>query len=114
MAPSQIPRSTWHPTYPPLPDPHQPPKQRLVRAAHPQAHRKFRPPIDLQHQHWLHRTLDQFNQLILFGESQPSNGTVRKVDRLDGETCFAVAYGDAPDDDLRALLVCPLNLINTL
>ena len=108
MAPSQIPRSTL------LPDPHQPPKQILVRAAHPQAYRKFGPPIDLQHQHWLHRTLDRFNQLILFGESQPSNGIVRKVDRPDGETYFTVAYGDAPDDDLRALLVCSPNVFNTL
>ena len=50
--------------------------------------------------------MDAFNHLILFGESQPSNGTVRKVFPPNGETTFAIAYGDAPDKDLRELLVC--------
>ncbi|KAL9071456.1 MAG: hypothetical protein Q9161_004173 [Pseudevernia consocians] len=94
MAPRQ-------PTYPPAPRPNQGPKLIWARRPNPQA---FRPPIDIRHEHWLQRTLDRFHQLILLGESEPSNGTVRKVDPPDGETCFAVAYGDAPDHNLRALL----------
>lgn len=52
--------------------------------------------------------MESFHQLILWGESQTSNGTVRVVERPDGESRFAVAYGSVPDDDLRVLLVCPL------
>ena len=56
--------------------------------------------------------MEAFDQLIHLGESQPSNGTVRKVYPPDGETYFAVAYGDAPDNDLRDVLVWfPIRLL---
>lgn len=61
--------------------------------------------MNMQYVIWIQRATDRFHRLILFGESQPSNGDVRIVDRPDGETRFAVAYGDEPDDDLRNLLV---------
>ena len=35
---------------------------------------------------------------------------MRGVDRPDGETRFKVAYGNGPDRELRALLVCFLFL----
>ncbi len=54
--------------------------------------------------------MDRFNHLIRLGESQRSNGSVRKVERPDGETRFAVAYGEEPDHDLRIILVCHLNV----
>lgn len=61
---------------------------------------------------WVQSTKDRFNQLILFGESQPSNGTVRKIDPPNGATRFAVAYGTVPDNGIRVLLVfTPLVLI---
>lgn len=50
--------------------------------------------------------MDRFHRLILYGQSEPSNGTVRKVERPDGERHFNLAYGNAPDDDLLQLLVC--------
>ncbi|KAM0796929.1 hypothetical protein BDR22DRAFT_892679 [Usnea florida] len=53
---------------------------------------------------WLSKTTDHFHQLILWAERQPSNGTVRGVDRPDGETRFRVAYGNGPDGELRGLL----------
>ena len=61
---------------------------------------------ELQRRSWVERAMDRFQHLILFGESQPSNGTVRGVDRPDGRDFFMVGYGSEPDEDLKALLVC--------
>lgn len=49
--------------------------------------------------------MDAFEQLILVAESQPSNGTVRKVYPPNSDTNFAFAYGGKPDNDLRDVLV---------
>ncbi|CAF9914980.1 hypothetical protein IMSHALPRED_002298 [Imshaugia aleurites] len=48
--------------------------------------------------------MKNFAELILWGESQPSTGTARLVERPNGETRFVVAYGSAPDYEIRALL----------
>lgn len=80
------------------------PKQDLSYFSRRPVYRARRPLDDLP-MIWLRRTMDVFDQLIHLGESQPSNGTVRKVYRPDGETYFNVAYGNAPDNDLRDLLV---------
>ena len=80
-------------------------KQKQPCHSPPRVFRARRPLDDLP-RIWLRRTMDAFDQLIHLGERQPSNGTLRKVYPPDGETYFAVAYGKAPDDDLRDLLVC--------
>lgn len=49
--------------------------------------------------------MDRFHRLILHGESEPSNGNIRTVERPDGETRFNLAYGDSPDDSLWEILV---------
>lgn len=67
-------------------------------------------PEDFQRDIWLSKTKDHFHQLILWAERQPSNGTVRTVDRPDGETRFTVAYGNYPDGELQELFVCFLLL----
>ena len=81
----------------------------------PQAYQTYNPffnlhPKNFQRGIWLDKTRDHFHQLILWAERQPSNGSVRGVDRPDGETRFTVAYGDGPDGDLQDLLVCLLLL----
>ena len=65
---------------------------------------------DFQRGVWVSKTTDHFHQLILWAERQPSNGSVRGVDRPDGETRFMVAYGSEPDRELQVLLVCFLFL----
>ena len=54
---------------------------------------------------WVCRAKDRFQQLILYGESQPSNGTVRGVEYPDGKSVFSLWYGSVPDKDLQSLLV---------
>lgn len=66
----------------------------------------LRPAFNPQRCFWVEATKHRFHQLILFGEGQPSNGTVRRAEPSNGETHFNVAYGDSPDRALQALLVC--------
>ena len=54
---------------------------------------------------WIIRTKDSFQLLIRHAECQPSNGTVRSVERPDDETRFVVAYSFAPDRELHSLFV---------
>lgn len=91
--------------------PYMPPQDRYPRHEEtrfgiPRKRQALQSPMDPQRHFWLERTKNEFHQLILWGERQPSNGTVRRVERPDGETRFAVAYGSAPDEDLHVLLVC--------
>lgn len=106
MAPGQLPRPPRQPNHPPFPDPTQHKGQERVHRLSSEAYQAFRLRMDMQHQFWLQRTKDHFHQLIMWAERQPSNGTVRKVERPNDEDRFAVAYGTGPDPDLRDLLVC--------
>ena len=108
MAPSQIPRPTPQPSCPPVARPNQRSRQVWGPLPDLKNFQNIRPRMNVHQEYWLDSNMDRFNHLILFGESQPSNGTVRKVERPDGETRFTVAYGEAPDDELRIMLVCHL------
>lgn len=66
----------------------------------------LQPAFKPQRDFWVEASKQRFHQLILLGERQPSNGTVRRVEDFDGETHFNLAYGDAPGYALQALLVC--------
>ena len=90
--------------------PQQPTPSQIPRI-NPQAYQTYNPFFDphikdFQRGVWLAKTRDHFHQLILWAERQPSNGSVRGVDRPDGETRFMVAYGNGPDRELKGLLVC--------
>ena len=103
MASGQFPRPTWATNHSSVPTPS-----------------RFRPQlpcgyfINLPRDIWVLRTKDNFHQLILWGERQPSNGTVRRVDKPDDQTRFAVAYGSVPDNDkgLHVMLVSHLSLLH--
>ena len=105
MAPGQISRPTRRPNHPHALGPHRYPKHGAMRRPFPKECEALQHQLNMQRQYWFDRTKDRFHQLILLGEGQPSNGTVRRVERPDGETRFAIAYGSAPDDDLHLLLV---------
>ena len=65
---------------------------------------------------WIIRAKDNFRLLIRHAECQPSNATVRRVERPDEETRFTVAYSSAPDQELHNLfvgLLVVLGLVDT-
>ena len=101
------PRPTQEPNPPPAPPQTQRPKQVQMPPPPPQRrYRAYRPNYsDWLLRFWLQRTTEAFEQLILLGESQPSNGAVRKVYPPNGNTTFAFAYSGKPDNDLRDVLV---------
>ena len=65
----------------------------------------FRQELRLRYELWIENAQMSFHQLIMYGESQPSNGTVRRVEPPDGITSFIVAYGSEPDHGLQICLV---------
>ena len=62
-------------------------------------------PRDMPRDMWIILTRESFQLLIRHALSQPSNGTVRRVDPPDEETRFVVVYGFVPDKELIRLLV---------
>ena len=105
MAPGQVPDPTGYKQHPSTPPRDRYPDHADLRFGIPRKRQALQSPMDPHRHFWLERTKNDFHQLILWGERQPSNGTVRRVERPDCETSFAVAYGSAPDEDLQVLLV---------
>ena len=114
MAPGQTPHSNWQnihqsyiaPVQLPLPYAQANPQPIMVPAEIPDPRW---PPYGFhenwQRSIWVIRIQDTFQKVIRYAESQPSNGTVRTVERPDDVTRFMVAYSFAPDQELENLFV---------